>query len=205
MGHCFQGPLHPFIPNLKNSFSLQPFTAATDTVRPLTSSLFGPSRATSPHGIINQPEARRLDWPPATFGLTRFPSAICLWCTMPRPSLGPEESSGAKNNSLNRQCSDPKILLSFSVSHPGSLPALAMLSVTAANVLVWLLQILACSRECKGKLVGWCLIGHIIGDLFPRQGENSWQETVRISVVCWGLARRGRMLGMVDSCTTELL
>lgn len=71
--------------NTESHFPSQPLTTATDTVCPLTPSLFGQSRATSPHGIINQPQAKRLDRPPVTFGLTRFPSAICLWLTMPRP------------------------------------------------------------------------------------------------------------------------
>lgn len=67
---------------------------------------------------------------------------------MPHPSRGPEESSTAKNNITNRHRSDPNIHLSCSVSHPGSsqafrkpLPGLPLLSVTAANVLLRLLQI----------------------------------------------------------------
>ena len=122
-GPAVHGALRPFIPNSEN-LSMQPFTTATDTVCPLTLSLFGPSRATSPHGIINQQEARRLDWPPLTFGLKRYPSAICLWCTMPHPSPVPEESSAAKNNSANRHRSNPKIHPSCSVSTSPVRPAI---------------------------------------------------------------------------------
>lgn len=34
LGLCFQGPLRPLIPNSENWSSMQPFTTATDTVRP---------------------------------------------------------------------------------------------------------------------------------------------------------------------------
>ena len=77
---------------IPNSFSMQPFTMATDTVCPLTPTLFGLIRETSPRGIINQPEARRSDWPLVTFGLTRSP--------LSHMSVDlPEESSASKSNS----------------------------------------------------------------------------------------------------------
>lgn len=60
-------------------------------------------------------------------------------------------------------------------------------------------------REFKGELIGdWC-VSHNTGCFSARQGKHSWQETGRTSAVRRGLARRGRMLGMVDSCTTGLL
>lgn len=82
---CFQGPLRPLFRNSENWFSIQPFTTATDTVRPLTPSLFGPSRATSPHGIINQLEARRLDWPPRPLALREFPQPYVCGSPCPTP------------------------------------------------------------------------------------------------------------------------
>lgn len=146
----FSGPPASLYPELRNWSSVRPFTTATDTVRPLTLSLFCPSRATSPHGIINQPEARRLAWPPVTFGFTRFPSAICLWCTVAHPSFGPGGSSTVKNNSVN--CSQPKSHLSCFTSWVQAvidtpIPRLAMLSVTAANVVLRLLHHLAGFEE----------------------------------------------------------
>lgn len=60
-GSAFRALSRPLIPNVENWFSVQSITGATDTVHPLTLSLFGLNRAASPRGIINQPKARRLD------------------------------------------------------------------------------------------------------------------------------------------------
>lgn len=152
-----------------------------------------------------------------TFSLTGFPSAICLWCAMEHPSLGAEGSCAAKNNSRTR--SHPKIHLSCSVSHCGfsqqqtPLPGPVMLTGAATNVSLFLFIFLQgvflegyeVPWEFKGELIGGWLVSHNIGCFSARQGKHSWQETGRTSVVRRGLARRGRMLGMVDSCTTGLL
>lgn len=123
---------------------------------------------------------------------------------MPHPSRGPEESSTAKNNITNRHRSDPNIHLSCSVSHPGSsqafrkpLPGLPLLSVTAANVLLRLLQIWAEVRayfEGKGgggvqgaakrgqrkADLGGCLCRSYYWGLFPQTGREflarNWKD-----------------------------
>ena len=82
--------------------SVQPLTA--NTVCPLTPSLFGPSIGTSTHGIINQPEAGRLDWPLWPLALQDFP--LPYVCGSPRRTPLPmhgqrKKISAAKNNSTD--------------------------------------------------------------------------------------------------------
>lgn len=83
----FSGAPASLYPELRNWPSVQPFTTATDTVWPLTFSLFCPSRATSPHGIINQPEARRLAWPLWPLALQDFPQPYVCGSPWPTPPL----------------------------------------------------------------------------------------------------------------------
>lgn len=125
----------------------------------------------------------------------------------------------------SRNQSHPKILLSCSVSHCGfsqqqtPLPGPVMLTGAATNVLLFIyfckrffffcifffLESYEVPRKFKAELIGGWLLSHNIGCFSARQGKHSWQETGRTSVVRRGLAGRGRMLGMVDSCTTGLL
>lgn len=138
LGFCFQGPLRPLIPQLKKLVFYAAFHSSN-----IYSTPFDPFSYWSEQGNITpwdnkSTKGQEVRLTPVTFGLTRFPSTICLWLTMPHPSPGPEEISAAKNNSTNQHRSDPEIRLSRSVSHPGSSQPwkLAMLSLTAANVLL---------------------------------------------------------------------
>lgn len=100
-----RAPLCPLIPNVEKL--VLPSTTATDTVRPLTPSLLGPSRVTSPRGIINQPEVRRLDWPPVTFAPWRdFPQPYVRGAPCPAHSAAREQQHWS-HPSIHLSCSHP--------------------------------------------------------------------------------------------------
>lgn len=89
-----------------------------------------------------------------TFSLMSFPSAICLWCAVVHPSLGPEGSRAAKNNSRNR--SHPKIHPSCSASHCGfsqqqtPLPGPVTLNWCCFFVLLWVFAAFSGVLRCHG-------------------------------------------------------